>query len=89
MTERDKEKMTIATEIRAEMARQGTLIKDLASWTAYSRQAIRRKIITEESPLTIPDLYQIASLLKIEPEELITRSKNNLKKRIKNDLIKD
>lgn len=81
--------MTIASEIRAEMARQKMSIKDLALWTAYSRQTIRRKIITEESPLTVIDLYQIAGLLKVEPEELITRSKNSLKRRIKNNLTQN
>ena len=69
--------MSVAREIRAEMARQHMTYIDLSNKTEIDHRKLLRTTSQETQPLTIPDMNAIAKALNLRVSDLIIRAEEN------------
>lgn len=66
--------MTVASEIRAEMARQRMSVRDLSESSGVSPSTITRKVQNEERRLLVDEINAIGEALGLPGWELMRRA---------------
>ena len=65
--------MSIASEIRAEMARKKLTVAELAAGAGISRASLSRKL-HEHNEITLPELLRVARILGTSASEIMRRA---------------
>ena len=69
--------MSVAAEIRAEMARQRLSLSEMNERTGYTKQKLSRMVNVETQPLDIESTSTIAKALGTTAWELMRRAEEN------------